>query len=170
MPRSNGSHDLFPVRPPPLCVVVLFAALTALIARTPVSAQRMPGTVNLGPQVGQPAGISGKWYRPDDTAYAGLVTTDGDDFVTMYVHRLQERPLPDSLLHLYAGPGLFIGGTALDEETPRATLGVSIQAGLNFYAERFEVFLHVTPTVRFLPSPKPRLGGSVGLRYVLWRP
>jgi len=132
-------------------------------------AQRTRGTFTIGPQVGQPAGLTGKLYRSSRTAYAGLLTTDGDDFARLSLHRLRERPLPDSLLHLYLGPGLLVGGRQLDD-APVLQVGASVQVGLNFYAERFEVFVLTTPTVRFLPDVTPTLGGSVGLRYTFGWP
>jgi len=152
-----------------VCGVFTFILAAGLFPAWAV-AQRADGTFNLGPQVGQPAGLSVKVYRSPQTAYTSLFTTDGDDFASLRFHRLQERPLPDSLVYVYVGPGLFLGGKALDEDLPIAELGISGQTGLNFFAERFEVFVHVTPTVRLLPDLSFELGGSVGLRYVLWRP
>ena len=135
----------------------------------PGHAQRARGTVTLGPQVGQPGGISGKLYRSSQTAYEALVTTDGDETITLYLHRLHERALPDSLLYLYLGPGLLTGVRQLGG-SPTPLFGISGQVGLNFYAERFEVFLHLTPGLRFLPNPRRTMGASVGLRYTLrWR-
>lgn len=149
--------------------LLLLGLGTLLLFPSPSPAQRTRGTSSIGPQVGQLNGLTGKLYRSSRTAYAGLVTTDGDDFFSLYLHRLHERPLPDSLLHLYLGPGLLVGTQQLGGP-PIPTLGVSTQVGLNFYDDRFEVFLHVTPTLRFFPDLHPKLGASVGLRYVLWRP
>jgi hypothetical protein len=152
------------------CSVVLLALALSFGPVPRANAQRTPGTFNLGPQVGQPAGLTVKVYRAPGTAYSGLFTTDGADSANLHLHRLRERPLPDSLVYLYYGPGLFLGGKALDQDLPVANLGVSAQAGLNFYAERFEVFVHLTPSFRLLPEVRLGLGGSVGLRYVLWHP
>jgi len=133
----------------------------------PGHAQRSRGTTTVGLQVGQPGGITGKLYRSSQAAYQGLLTTNGNDFASLRVHWLQERALPDSLLHLYVGPGLLVGLEQIGGP-PVPQLGASAQVGLNFYAERFEVFLHVTPGLRFLPDPRTALGASVGLRYTLW--
>ena len=137
-----------------------------LFEPTPVRAQRSKGAVTLGLQVGEPGGLTGKVYRSPNTAYTGLLTTDGDDFAALYLHRLHERPLPDSLLHLYVGPGLLVGSKRLTG-TPAPQVGLSTQIGLNFYAERFEVFILTTPTLLFLPDFTPTVGGSVGLRYTI---
>lgn len=146
-------------------VLVLGLAIIALSVVVPRAvAQREPGTVGLGFQVGAPGGVSIKVYRPGPIAYDGLITTDADDFVRLHLHRVWEPPLPDSPLHYYLGPGVVTGGDELSQ-SPSLHLGASAQAGLNFYDERFEVFLHVTPTLHFFPTTGTRLGGSVGLRY-----
>ena len=171
MPRRTDVPDpawRLPPLPPSLSVFFLLVGIgIGALPTVPTVAQRTTGTVNVGLQVGQPAGVTGKVYRGPRSAYSGLLTTDGDDFVNLYVHRLHERPLPDSLVHLYGGPGLLVGAHRLDEHVPTPGLGPSVQLGLNFYAERFEVFVQATPVLRVLPSVTPEIGGSVGLRYRL---
>lgn len=143
---------------------VLLVAVAGLLFSLPARAQRGAGALGTGFQVGNPGGLTLKWYRTDPVAYDAVISTDGDDFAVAHVHRLWERPLPDSPLHLYVGPGLVAGAEGL-YNSPRLRLGLSAEGGLNFYAERFEVFLHVTPTLRFLPDTDLRLDGMVGLRY-----
>jgi hypothetical protein len=146
-------------------ILICLLGVLLLHAR-PSKAQRSVGSTTFGVQVGQPGGITGKLYRASPIAYDALVTTDGDDFVSLYVHRLWERPLPDSLVHLYVGPGVLLEGRSLQTDpTPQA--GLSAEAGLNFFIEQFEVFLHVTPALRLAPAWGTRWGGSVGLRYRL---
>ncbi|MCS3612065.1 hypothetical protein [Salinibacter ruber] len=144
--------------------------LALLIATaSPAVAQRQPGALGAGFQVGRPGGLALKWYRSSPVAYDGIVSTDGDDFVVGHVHRLWERPLPDSPLHLFAGPGVVVGPSRL-AQSPRLRLGLSGEVGLNFYAERFEVFLHVTPVLRFLPNTQASIDANAGLRYYLRSP
>lgn len=150
----------------------LFLALGALVLTSSLPlalAQRQPGTVGIGLQVGQPSGMALKIYREDPVAYDGILTTDGDDYISFRLHRIWEHPLPDSPMYIYVGPGLFLR----EERHPtsyRTALGLSAEAGLNFYAERFEVFLHVSPTLRLIPHSDAQWGQSVGLRYYLLRP
>ena len=146
----------------PLAGLLLLVALLGPLA----SAQRTPDSWTLGPQVGRPGGLTVKHYREAPIAYDALLTVDGDDFVRGAAYRLWERPLPDSLVYVYYGPGLSVTGRELDTD-PDYSLGLGGKLGLNFYAERFEVFLHVTPILRFRPRPAPRLGAGVGLRYSL---
>lgn len=131
------------------------------------TAQRTKGTVNIGLQVGPPGGVTAKLYRSPQTAYDVLLTTNAKDLLDVYVYRLRERALPDSLLHWYVGPGVVVGARSLEQRPPTLNLGLTAQVGLNFYVEHFEVFLHVTPVLRALPAVRARVGGSVGLRYHL---
>ncbi len=156
--------------PRPAQALALMLVLALLIATaSPAVAQRQPGALGAGFQVGRPGGLALKWYRSPPVAYDGIVSTDGNDFVVGHVHRLWERPLPDSPLHLFAGPGVVVGPSRL-AQSPRLRLGLSGEVGLNFYAERFEVFLHVTPVLRFLPSTQASIDANAGLRYYLRSP
>lgn len=146
-----------------------FLLAFSLAAPGEAYAQRQPGAVGAGLQVGQPSGVTLKVYRPGSGAYDGVFTTDAEDYASVVLHRLWEHPLPDSPLHLYVGPGILLGAERLGGPVS-ARLGLSTEAGLNFYAERFEVFLHVTPHLRVLPTQRAQLGGSVGLRYYLRQP
>lgn len=150
--------------------ILLTLSLVALIGlASSAYAQREPGSITLGAQVGRPGGLALKVYRPDAVAYEALLTVDGDDFVRLAAFRLWERPLPDSMVYVYYGPGLVAGGRRLDTD-PSLTAGIGGKLGLNFYADRFEVFLHVTPIVRGRPRPEAHLGVGVGLRYDLYQP
>jgi hypothetical protein len=148
--------------------VALLALLPLAVVPPASHAQRESGSVNVGFEVGHLGGVTAKLYRSNRVAYSTLLTTDGDDFFALYLHRLQERPVADSLVHIYYGPGLYGRGRQLDT-TPEFQTGLSVQIGLNFYSERFEVFLHATPILRLHPSLTPRLAGSVGLRYDLFQ-
>jgi hypothetical protein len=163
-----GRTAFFPRRTGPRLYLtfLLLVAIAGLLLPGSACAQREAGAVGTGFQVGNPGGLVLKWYRPAPIAYDAVISTDGDDFAVAHVHRLWEQPLPDSPLHLFFGPGLMVGAERFGAPL-RLRLGASGEAGLNFYAERFEVFLHVTPTLRFLPDTDVRVDGIVGLRYYL---
>ena len=158
-PRARSLWDRLPL---------VLGVLLGLLAAS-AHAQRDVGSWTLGPQVGRPGGLTAKLYRTPPVAYDATLTVDGDDFVRAAAHRLWERPLPDSLVYVYYGPGLQGTVRRLDAD-PTFTLGIAGKLGLNFYAERFEVFLHVTPAVPVESRPIPRLGAGVGLRYDLRQP
>lgn len=147
---------------------MMAALLGLLLALLPpnATAQRQVGAFGVGARVGLPGGAALKVYRPDDVAYDVAFTTDFRERGLLYVHRVWERPVPDSPLWYFIGPGI-LGGVQTPVRTAEAVAGASLTAGLNFYAERFEIFLQATPRLRLLPAVDPRLGGSVGLRYYL---
>lgn len=149
-----------------VAMIVAILGLAVALLPSDAAGQRQVGAFGIGARVGLPGGAAVKFYRPDDVAYDVAVTTDFHERGLLYVHRVWERPIPDSPLWYFVGPGL-VGGVQTPVRTPEAVAGASVTAGLNFYAERFEVFLQATPRVRVLPSVDPRIGGSVGLRYYL---
>jgi len=135
---------------------------TSLRAQPQVTA----GRVSVGLQAGSPGGVTSKFYRSNRIAYDAVFTTDGNDFVTLHLHRLWERPLSNSFVRVYAGPGLLVEGRELGvRPTPQA--GLSGEIGLAIFIERFEVFIHATPAARLVPNQWARLGGSIGLRFRL---
>jgi hypothetical protein len=151
-----------------LLAAMLFAAVPVAVAQkedAPATARAArPGPASVGAQVGRPGGLAVRLYRSDRVAYDAVFTTDLDERVLLSLHRVWEWPLPESSLIAFAGPGLLLGTDAIAQRSQAAAYG-SVSAGLHFYAERFDVFLHVTPRLRFLPDVDAQLGGGVGLRY-----
>jgi hypothetical protein len=146
-------------------MLLLCAGLLPFIAAPPwAHAQRTPDRIGIGAQAGRPSGLTAKLYRHAQLAYDLSLGWNLRDFVFVEAHRTHEWPLPDSPLHLFVGPGLFAG---LDDapRRNRALLGISGTLGLNFFRERFEVFMQATPRMRLYPATRARLGGGVGLRY-----
>jgi hypothetical protein len=134
----------------------------------PAHAQREPGSLTVGAQAGRTSGLTIKLYQRPNTAYEALLTFD-DDFAQFGLFRLRERPVPDSLVHAFYGPGVLVGERELTTgPTPEFAVGAKV--GINFYAERFEVFVHVTPATRVYPDLAPAIEGGFGLRYDLYQP
>lgn len=144
--------------------VLLIGLFIAGGLAAPSQAQRAEGSFGLGGQVGRPSGLTAKLYRHAQLGYDLALVGDLDDFFFTSLHRVHERPLPNSPLHLFAGPGLFVGADGVPLEK-NVTFGISGNFGLNFFKEQFEVFLQMTPRLRLYPNTRGRLGGSVGLRY-----
>lgn len=151
----------------PALVLVAAVSLGMSLGALALSAQaqRHAGAVGVGAQVGRPGGVSLKAYRSPRAAIDAALTTDGDDRAVLHLYGVREWALSTTAVHAMAGPGLAVGTTRTAEQGRVAVAAAGGLAGLNFFAERFEVFLHVTPRVRFLPKVDGVLGGSVGLRY-----
>jgi hypothetical protein len=144
--------------------LTLLVALGLGNAPVPAQAQRLAGAVGVGAQVGRPGGLALKTYRSSHVAIDLALTTDGDDRAVLHLHRVREWAVSTTSVHAMAGPGLAVGTTTADQDRALVAAAGGM-AGLNFFADRFEVFLHVTPRVRFLPKVDAAFGGSVGLRY-----
>ena len=146
--------------------LVLSVALVVGISPTDAArAQRNPGSFGIGLHVGRPGGVLAKWYRAPKRAYAATFTTDLDDRALLTLHGMHEQQLSEaSSLHGFVGPGVLVG-VAPHSGTAEAAVGISVLAGLNFYAERFEVVMRAVPRLHVVPTLEPRLGGSVGVRY-----
>ncbi|WP_022834564.1 hypothetical protein [Salisaeta longa] len=142
----------------------ILIAVGLLGAGQRVAAQRSAGRLGVGPQVGTPSGLSLKVYLPGHRALSVATTSDFDDYVEVHAYHAWERPLPQSPFWSFAGVGVITGGRRDPGRDP-VLLSVGALAGINFFAERFEVFLQMTPAFRILPHREPRLTGSAGLRY-----
>lgn len=130
------------------------------------AAQEPAGDLGIGGQIGEPSGVTFKIYQRPTLAYEFLAAWDLDRFFYLNAHALYERPIPDSPLRYYFGPGIVLGVTD-DSGSTDLVVGLSGQAGVNFFVERFEVFLHLTPRLDIIPSTDGEVGGGIGLRYYL---
>lgn len=138
-------------------------ALFLLAAPLPTFAQPFPQSWGLGGQVGDPSGLTVKYYPNVLMAYEGVLSYDfGESYVLLNGRYLFEQPIPESPLHFFLGPGLTFASA-----NGGMSVGASGTLGLNFYRERFEVFLHFTPRLNVLPDTNGHLSGGVGLHYYL---
>jgi hypothetical protein len=163
-----------------VCLAVRPAAAQEAGASSPTSSSPNlerhppPSRVGLGIQVGDPSGISLKVYRRSTTrkgilgtvdAYSFLAAWNLDSFFYLNAHALKENALEDSPLNYYIGPGLIAGFRDNSTRGNDFVAGISVEGGVNFFTERFEVFLGLTPWFRVIPDPALYLGGGVGLRF-----
>ncbi len=132
-----------------------------VLLAAPAAAQDRLGLA-LGLQVGDPTGLALRVPGSGPVSWTGaLAAHDGGAYVTVNRHR--EYPLTASPLHYYVAPGVHLGSARNDD----LVLGANANLGLNFYQERFEIFLQVTPTLDLLPGLDLWLGAAVGARYAL---
>ena len=140
--------------------------ICSLLFAGTVFAQSPAGNVGIGGQLGEPSGLTVKVYQEPDFAYEILAAWDLDDFFFLNAHALFERPVPNAPLRFYMGPGVLVGirENASDGDF---VIGVSGEFGLNYFVDRFEVFLHLTPRLGVIPDTSGDVGGGLGLRYYL---
>ncbi len=146
------------------CLVVVGLLIGGLLDAAPAEAQRDTGSFGVGGQVGQPGGFTAKVYSARPWAGVLSVGTNFRDQTVLHGHVLQEHPLPESPLWVFAGPSAFLGLRSLDTRS-RVVTGAGARVGLNFYRNRFEVYLHASPRFEVLPEVGLQLGTSAGLRY-----
>ena len=146
-------------------ILLFFFFFIASTFKQEAQGQSRPRSIyGIGGQIGEPSGISYKRFFKVGYAVDLLAAWDLNESFLAGMHVVNEQPIPDSALNLYLGPGMYAGLTHTKNRAQLRT-GFSIQAGLNFYSRRFEVFLQTTPTFDLVPRQTLGLGGSVGLRY-----
>ena len=145
---------------------LMLAAVVLGLRPEAAPAQTRYSSIGFGAQMGAPTGVTLRLYERAPYIYDFLAAWDLDDSFFLNVHGLRERPIRDSQLNFYYGPGGLFGierrGNDLD-----VVLGASANVGLNYFVERFEVFLQLTPRLILLERTTADLGGGVGLRYYL---
>lgn len=138
--------------------------LTLIIA--PAQAQRAPGAIGIGGQIGDPSGVTLKIYNPSGFSYDFLAAWDLDRFFFLNIHGLLERHIGQTQgLHLFYGPGAFIGIRDRDPGDDDVVVGISGSVGLGYVLDRLEFFGQLTPRLALVPDTDGDIGGGVGLRF-----
>lgn len=148
-------------------IAAVLAVLGGLGWSPPAQAQRAPGDVGIGGQIGNPSGVTLKVYRERFPSYDFLAAWDLDDFFFLNAHLLYEEHLGNSQnVHFFFGPGGFLGvnDRPADREDD-AVIGLSGRVGLNVIVERFEIYGQVTPRISVVPDTEGNVGGGVGIRF-----
>ena len=123
--------------------------------------------LGLGGLTGSPSGLTIKLYLSSDRAIDAVGSWSlgrANGTARLYFHSLRERPIAGSPLSFFRGPGLVLGTNHRGDES-RFVMGISGLFGLNFFVERFEVFLHAMPRLEVGAAVRGYVGGSAGLRY-----
>ncbi len=162
MKRTRLTHTLAKA-------TTLFALLAVLSLGTTADAQaqRRPGAIGIGGQIGEPSGLTVKVYNPSAVSFDVLAAWESDDFFYVNGHGIYERHLDNSgNVHFFFGPGAFVGF----RDRPRdqdddVVAGISGTLGLNLLIDRFEIYGQLTPRLAVTPNTNGDLGGGVGARF-----
>lgn len=147
-----------------LLILIFTAGFTGF-----ATAQRASGDVGIGAHIGQPTGLSLKFYKPT-TSVDVLAAWDLDDFFYINVHSIWDEHLNEQeTVHFYYGPGLFAGvrDRGSDARMDEFGFGISGAAGLDVLINKFEIFAQVTPRLELIESTDFDLGGGIGFRVYL---
>lgn len=151
--------------------IVLLSALLApglWLCAGPVAAQPA-GNTGIGALLGNPSGLSFKFYPGSGRAYDLLLAWDSDYFLAQGHVLLTEAPLGDAgEAYYFIGPGLFAGFRDRNndrDENEDVDLGLSGNFGIGYFIDRFELFAQITPRLALVPGTDGAVGGGVGLRF-----
>lgn len=152
-----------------LSLLVLGLVLSATLS--PVQAQRTSGSVGLGGQVGEPSGLSLKFYNEAAPSYDFLAAWSlVDDNFFLNAHALWNYDVQaenvNEDLEWFVGPGGFLSIVDDRPGDDEVEIGISGTVGLNFVVDRrFEFFAQVTPRIAVVPETEGDVGGGLGFRY-----
>ncbi len=131
-------------------------------------AQNRPeGTLGIGIQIGQPAGLSLLVNRPQKMSLDILTAWNLNDFYYANLHGLFYLPMKgEENFGLFYGPGVFVGikdrkGNLEDI----LNLGVSGTFGISFFWEKLEIYARVTPRLKLIDATEGDIGGGIGIRF-----
>lgn len=157
--------------------------ISGLLVLSSVVVRGQDSGFGMGIMLGEPTGISGKyWMAPDRAVDFGLawglwrggyVHLHGD----YLLHNADLIPVSSGSLPLYFGPGLRIRswseggyyrrGRYYDYDGSRVDIGVRFPVGLAYLVEQapVDVFFELVPTLDLAPSTGFELDGAIGARY-----
>ena len=134
---------------------------------TSVDAQNRPGNTELGIILGEPTGISMKFWQSGTTAIDAAVAWSFGRHESVHIHA-------DYLWHenLQANRGTFylyygLGARAIFADDPK--VGARIPIGLQYIIPdtRLTFFFEVAPILDLMPATKFGVNGGLGVRYFI---
>lgn len=156
-----------------LALTITIILIFGLLFLPSAYSQREFGDVGIGVQVGQPTGLTVKFYEPV-TSVDILAAWDLDDFFFLNVHAIWDKHLNDAnTVHFFYGVGGFIGlrdrpgndnDFGFDGNNDDIGIGISGTAGIDFLIEKFEIYLQLTPRLELIEATDFDLGGGLGFR------
>ena len=150
-----------------------FLSITLLLLVFSVStiqtaeAQNRPSNAELGVILGEPTGISFKFWQSGSTAIDGAIAWSLGRNESVHVHAdylfHNDLDVDQGVLLFYYGPGV----KAVFADDPR--VGVRFPLGLQYIIDstRISLFFEVAPTFDLAPSTSFGVDGGMGLRFFL---
>lgn len=149
-------------------LLVLLLALGIGLGSSSAYGQRTSGAVGLGGQIGEPTGVTLKFFNEDSPSYDFLAAWDLEEFFFLNAHALFENDIEtenlDQDLEWFVGPGGFIG--FFDRPGSEAGVGISGTIGMNLvFDRRVELYGQLTPRLGLIPDTDGTFGGGAGVRF-----
>lgn len=147
--------------------LLFFILIISATAFSNVHAQGRPGNTELGIILGEPTGVSLKFWQSGTTAVDAAVAWSFGRHESVHIHAdyLKHKPLDvnSGSLYLYYG----IGARALLSDNAR--FGARIPVGLQYIipSSRLSLFFEVAPLLDLAPATDFGVNGGIGIRYFL---
>lgn len=148
-----------------LSLVLLVFAITTIQT---AEAQNRPSNTELGVILGEPTGISFKFWQSGSTAIDGAVAWSMGRNESVHVHAdylfHNDLDVDQGVLLFYYGPGVR---TVFSDNNPR--VGARFPLGLQYIVDstRLSIFFEVAPTFDLIPSTSFGVNGGLGFRFFL---
>lgn len=142
-------------------------ALFLLIAAGAANAQVRSGDVSAGIILGEPTGLTAKWWSSNTQAYDLAIawSTGRNDRFHIHGDYLIHRPdiitVDQGTLPLYYGVGARMGFAKEVDLGMRIPLGIAY----HFDTHPVEVFFEIVPVFNLIPSTAFDANGGFGVRY-----
>jgi hypothetical protein len=147
-----------------LLLLILFISIYGLSA-TDIYAQERPTNTELGIIVGEPTGISAKFWTGANSAFdLGLAWSfSGQGSMHVHSNYLLHSTLDNPNLAIYYG----LGARLLMQNDPK--IGIRIPLGLQYVIpdSRLGLFFELAPMLNLIPDTDFDVNGGLGLRYFL---
>jgi hypothetical protein len=131
------------------------------------------GRFGAGIILGEPTGISLKYWLDDTLAFDGAIgasfNDDGDNDSSFYLHsdllwhNFQLIPVSKGRLPIYFG----VGGLVRFRDDEDNQVGVRVPVGLSYIFEDapLDVFVEIAPAIDFAPDVRGEVTGGIGVRF-----
>lgn len=163
---TKTTVDTF-IHPHYLTFLLLLLVFTVSTIQT-AEAQNRPTNTELGIILGEPTGISFKFWQSGSTAIDGAIAWSLGRNESVHVHTdylfHDELDVDQGVLLFYYGPGVK---AVFSDNNPR--VGARFPLGLQYIIDstRISLFFEVAPTFDLVPSTSFGVDGGLGLRFFL---
>jgi hypothetical protein len=128
------------------------------------------GRFGAGVILGEPIGLSLKYWLTDDMAIDGAAGWSAADHTDFYLHsdvlwhKFDLFPVPNGRLPLYFGVG---GLLRIRDDNNDNQVGIRAPIGVSYMFDRepIDIFVEVAPAIDISPSVRGDITGGVGIRY-----
>ncbi len=146
---------------------IFITLMSATILIQDAKSQPHDGRLGLGVVIGEPSGITGKYWLNQRAAFAGATAWSFRGNTTIHMHLDYARHNFEAITVNKGSLAFFygLGGRILIGDTDR--IGVRIPFGLsyNFENDPLEIFLELAPILDLTPGTEFTGNSGLGLRY-----